>query len=307
MAKLERLGIKMQPKADAVGSFARFNPGCARQGEYVHLLYRCAECALHSKDYVTTIGYAKMDLEGRILEDTDGKLIYPTLPEESRGCEDPRVVWFEDWYYLFYTAFDGELARVAVARTKDFQSIEKLGVIHHAFFDKDAFIFPQRIGGKIAYMHRATNDIQIDYFDSIQDLLHNKIWEDYGAYAEKQTVLRANPETQQKIGGGPPPILTDAGWLLIYHSVDKNSVYRAQAALLDKKNPSKLLAVLPDCLIEPEQPYEVKGDVDNVVFPQGTYVVGDTLYVYYGAADKYIALGKVEIPELVQELLKNKK
>jgi predicted GH43/DUF377 family glycosyl hydrolase len=108
------------------------------------------------------------------------------------------------------------------------------------------------------------------------------------------------------IGGGCPPIETEAGWILIYHGVehsDKGEVYSACAALLDKDNPSRLIARLPYALFSPKYDWELKGEVNNVVFPTGTALFGNTLFIYYGAADTVIASASVNLNNLVSELL----
>jgi predicted GH43/DUF377 family glycosyl hydrolase len=108
------------------------------------------------------------------------------------------------------------------------------------------------------------------------------------------------------VGSGCPPIETEHGWLLIYHGVEetnKGFVYSACAALLDLNDPSKVLARLPYALFSPEYKWELKGVVNNVVFPTGTALFGNTLFIYYGAADTYIACASVSLLELVAELL----
>jgi predicted GH43/DUF377 family glycosyl hydrolase len=108
------------------------------------------------------------------------------------------------------------------------------------------------------------------------------------------------------IGSGCPPIETENGWLLIYHGVeetDKGLVYSACAALLDLNDPSKELARLPKALFSPEYEWELQGEVNNVVFPTGTALFGNTLFIYYGAADTHIACATVSLPTLLAELL----
>jgi predicted GH43/DUF377 family glycosyl hydrolase len=108
------------------------------------------------------------------------------------------------------------------------------------------------------------------------------------------------------IGGGCPPIETEHGWLLIYHGVEetkKGRVYSACAALLDLKDPSLEIARLPYPLFYPEYEWELIGEVNNVCFPTGTSLFGNTLFIYYGAADSLIACASVNLPELIAELL----
>lgn len=303
MIQCIRKGILMKPVEGNLGTSARFNPGIATEGNTAHMLYRAVDAPLGESGYVSCIGYAQCDIEGHLLSDSNEKVIQPTLPQECFGCEDPRIVFFEGAYYIFYTAFNG-VARVAIAKTKDFISYEKLGSINHSdLWDKDAFIFPERVNGKIAYMHRIIPSIQIDYFDSIEQLLDSSTWNGYADRWENSVMMKSREIWEkQKIGGCAPPILTEKGWLLFFHGVDENSVYRASAALLDRNNPSKVLARLPYPILEPREDYELNGDVNNVVFPEGIYEHNGEIYLYYGAADKYIALATVNKAELLAEL-----
>ena len=306
MIKFQRLGIIMKPSKGKLGSFARFNPGVILKDGIVHMLYRATDSNIKDNlNYISSIGYARLDLNTDILFDSSEKVIYPTLAEEVRGCEDPRIVEFEGSYYIFYTAFDGMKARVAIARTEDFREYRKLGVINHPFWDKDAFIFPERIDGKIAYIHRIEPNIQLDYFESFDQLLSANVWLEYVNKVKTSIIMKPELDWERKkIGGSAPPIRTEKGWLFLYHGVDDNMVYRGSVVLLDIKNPSKVTARMPYPLIEPEEEYELTGDVNKVVFPEGAYIYGGELFIYYGAADKYIALAKIDVNELLDELAK---
>ena len=304
MIKFKKMGIIMRPLDNHFGSIARFNPGIYFKDGIVHMLYRAVDAEIKDKEkYISCIGYAKLDTGTNILYDSNEKVIYPTMPEEAMGCEDARIVEFENGIYIFYTAYDGITARVAVAKTDDFINYEKLGIIHHCYWDKDAFIFPERIQGKIAYMHRIEPGIQLDYFDSFEQLFSPALWENYECKIEASTFIHGESLWEnKKIGGSVPPIKTDKGWLLLYHAVDDAFVYRGSVALLDLNNPFKVIARIPYPLLEPEEDYEKYGDVNNVVFPEGGYVYNNELFIYYGAADKYIALAKIGIDELFDEL-----
>lgn len=306
MVKFERIGIIMRPREEQLGKFARFNPGVVVKDGIVHMLYRATDGMItDSKNYISSIGYAKLDLEGNILYDSNEKVIYPTNCFEVFGCEDPRIVEFEGAYYIFYTAFDGETARVAIAKTLDFKNFDKLGVISHFAWDKDAFILSERINGKIVYIHRVAPNIQIDYFDSIEELFSEKSWLGYENHVNDSVIMKSKYDWEfSKVGGSIPPLKTEKGWIFIYHGVDKNQIYRAGVALLDLNNPSKVLARIPYPLLEPVEDYELFGDVDNVVFPEGAYIYQGTLFIYYGAADKYIAIAKLNVDELLTELVK---
>jgi predicted GH43/DUF377 family glycosyl hydrolase len=132
-------------------------------------------------------------------------------------------------------------------------------------------------------------------------------WPHHLQNLDKYTVISAQFSWEAtKIGAGPPPIRTDAGWILIYHGVDKMATYRAGAALLDYKNPYQVIARLPYPILEPEREYERIGDVGNVVFPQGLVLFGDKLQIYYGGADKVVALAEGNLFQLIDELWKHK-
>lgn len=310
MLKLERQKVVLQPTGQGVGSRARFNPGTVREGNTIHMLFRAVNGDISQKDtYISEIGYARLDLSGNLQQVAETPLLSPSLPQEVRGCEDPRIVWFEDRYCIFYTAYDGVTARVAIATTRDFAHVEKLGVIGLPVWDKDAFIFPERVAGKIAYLHRIEPNIQLLFVESLSELLDTggPAWQGHLRNLAADTVMRPVFTWEaKKIGAGAPPIATPDGWVLIYHGVDQNLVYRAGAALLDRENPRRVLARLPYPILEPEEAFEREGDVPNVVFPEGLVVVGETLQVYYGAADKVIGLATVELPELIAELKKHR-
>lgn len=173
-------------------------------------------------------------------------------------------------------------------------------------WDKNVIFFPRKINGKFYFLHRIRPDIQIACVDNLINLTP-QFWTDYFLHFNRNIVL--SPKHRHEIsyiGGGCPPIETPQGWLLIYHSVKdsvEGYVYSACAALLDLENPVKEIARLPHPLFKPELPYELKGYVHNVVFPTGTALFEDTLYIYYGAADNQIACASLSLKELVTELL----
>jgi beta-1,2-mannobiose phosphorylase / 1,2-beta-oligomannan phosphorylase len=317
---LNRRGVVLRPEPPEVRTAAKFNAGMVRDGDVVHMAYRYAERRdtfdphVESNYAVDEIRYARLALDGTLVEDTGRPLIAPSSPMDDSGCQDARIVHFEGVYYLTYCGWDKnrvragqDKARVGLARTCDFRSCEKLGIIDHYAWDKDAFIFPERIGGRIGYVHRIDPNIQIDYFDSFEQLLDPGNWSDYQDRVEEATVLRAAYSWEcGKVGGSVPPIRTRDGWLLIYHAVelfpDRPFIYRAGAALLDIEDPSRVVARLPYPILEPEEEYELRGDVDNVVFPVGAYEHEGDLYISYGAADRCVAMATVPLDDLLKEL-----
>ncbi len=173
-------------------------------------------------------------------------------------------------------------------------------------WDKNLIFFPRRINGKLTFLHRIKPDIQITAVDEIADLTKN-FWEEYFLHLEDNIVLVSKHDHEiSYIGGGCPPIETEEGWLVIYHGVydtAKGYVYTACAALLDLEDPRKEISRLPFALFSPEFDWELTGEVNNVCFPTGTSLFGDTLYIYYGAADERIACASVSLSALVKELL----
>lgn len=304
MVKLERVkDVILMPIAEhSWESRAVLNPGTIREGDTIHMLYRAVE-----GENFSTIGYAKLDRYGNVLERRSEPVIKRENPAEKQGCEDARIVKFDDTYYIFYTAYDSRNVRVAAASTKNFVTYQKHGVIIPGVNNKDAMIFPEPISNKVILIHRVEPNIQFAYFDSIEQMLSGdeKYWKDYLKRIDDFTVMRPEFDWEySKIGAGAPPIKTERGWLLIYHGVDKNLVYRAGAALLDLAEPTKVIGRLPYPILEPERTYELKGDVPNVVFPEGTALFDNELLVFYGGADKVIALASVNINKLLDALLK---
>ena len=172
-------------------------------------------------------------------------------------------------------------------------------------WDKNVVFFPRRINGNLVFLHRIKPDIQIVSIDAIENLTP-AFWKNYFLHFNEHIVITPKHKHEiSYVGGGCPPIETPDGWLVIYHGVCDSIngyVYCACAALLDLENPQKEISRLPYPLFKPELDWEVKGDVNNVVFPTGTSLFGDKLYVYYGAADSRIACASMSLSELLSEL-----
>ncbi|MBE0662405.1 MAG: pesticidal protein Cry7Aa [Bacteroidales bacterium] len=174
-------------------------------------------------------------------------------------------------------------------------------------WDKNVVFFPRRVKGKLVFLHRIRPGIQIVSIDNLKDL-NQAFWQKYFLKLEDHIIL--DPVFQHEssyIGSGCPPIETEYGWLLIYHGAEETDhgiVYSAcAAALLDLNNPAKVIARLPYALFSPEFEWERRGEVNNVVFPTGSALFEDTLFIYYGAADSVIATASVSLSALLAELL----
>jgi predicted GH43/DUF377 family glycosyl hydrolase len=227
-------------------------------------------------------------------------------PEEYWGIEDPRITFLPELgkFAVTYTAFSEGGPSVALALTEDFRKFERYGVIMPPE-DKNASLFPQRIGGCWALLHRpvsgAGGHVWISYSP---DLRH------WGSHKLVLPARRGGWWDAAKVGACPPPVETPEGWLVIYHGVRVNAagaIYRLGAALFDLKTPEQCLLRGDDWIFGPEAEYERHGDVDNVVFPCGCTVSDDgkTLNVYYGAADTCMALATASISEILAWLEAN--
>lgn len=221
-------------------------------------------------------------------------------PEERWGIEDPRITWIEELgkYAVAYTAFSGDGPGVALALTKDFRSFERYGLVMQPD-DKDAALFPRRIDGQFALIHRPMADTGSNIWISYSPDLHN-----WGGHKLVLAARQGAWWDANKVGLSPPLIETERGWLMLYHGVRitaSGSLYRVGVALLDREHPDRCLLRGEPWLFGPEAAYERVGDVGNVVFPCG-FTIGpekDTLNLYYGAADTVIAVAHASIRELL--------
>jgi len=222
----------------------------------------------------------------------DHPLLEPDLPEnpfEEWGCEDARITQIgqHEWI-IAYTAYSRYGPAVALAQTKDFETVTRLGVVLSPT-NKDATVFPVQYNGEWIMLHRPVTGGQehIWYTCSPHDLDH---WGQHGVLLPE----RGGPWWDGlRIGVGAPPIWTDDGWLLIYHGVKdmgNRPVYRLGAALLDPLDPRKVTARACEWIFAPEAEYEHRGLVPNVVYTCGAIVRGDEIWMYYGAADTVIGL-----------------
>lgn len=265
-----------------------FNPAAVYENGIFHLLYRAV-----GEDDISRIGYA-ISADGYEFFRFDKPVFTPKGVAESKGCEDPRIVRLEDRFYMTYTAFSIKGVRVAIASTKNFIQWERLGVVLTDIENKDAVLFPEKINGRYVMLHRPMEpprSIWIAYSDNLKN------WGDFKKVMEPVS----GRWDGIGIGSASPPVKTDKGWLLIYHGIDKESVYRLGVALLDLEDPSKVIGRYTDPILEPEEEYELRGEVREVVFGCGICEVGDKYFIYYGAADKVICgatINKQEILDL---------
>jgi predicted GH43/DUF377 family glycosyl hydrolase len=170
--------------------------------------------------------------------------------------------------------------------------------------DKDCVIFPQRIKDQITILHRLNSRVQIAYFENLHALASPEgFWGKYLQHVDDYEVIRSKFQWEErKVGVGPPPIWTEKGWLVIYHGVSIDNVYRTGAVLLDLDDPTKVLGRTSEPIFEPAEEFEKRGLVPNVVFPDGTALRDGTLFIYYGGGDRVCCVASAPIDEFLEEL-----
>ena len=337
--KVTKEGVLLEPSDNEFEDRAVLNPACVQKNNEVHLFYRAVTGHNRSTiGYCRLDGPAKVverspkpvlvpehDYENYGLEDPrivsldgtyylfytayDGKnarIAYATSRDlktwkkhgiisanctydeaedyfrRNRSQLKEKYFWFESYY-------------------KDVVAPDVL------LWEKDSFILPEKINGKFALIHRILPEMQIAYFDKFSELASKEYWCKYLSKLGEHVILEPNYGYESRnIGGGAPFLKTEEGWLNIYHAVqDRNlgKVYHASAALHDLNDPTKVLGRLAKPLLSPTEDYELKGDVDDVVFPSSYSKFGDKLYLYYGAADARIAVASFSLPDLITELM----
>ena len=291
-------------------SKAVFNPAALYDAGKVHLVYRAM-----SEDNTSVMGYA-VSSDGFTIDERLSEPIY--VPREdfeakgmangNSGCEDPRLTLLEDTVYMLYTAYRSEgeprVALTSITR-RDF-------LMRHwnwakpritsppGLADKDAALFPERIKGQFAILHRLGVNIWLDLRDSLN--FGNGNW----LGGVEIITPEDGSKDAYKVGIAGPPIKTAAGWLLLYHEVTnhKSEHYRLTAALLDRDDPSRVTAIADSPILEPKMTYEREGIVPDVVFPCGNVVIGNRLFVYYGGGDKVIGIATMQLSDLLNQLAK---
>ncbi|HSV73795.1 MAG TPA: hypothetical protein VLH79_08555 [Chthonomonadales bacterium] len=257
-------------------------------------------------------------------------VLSPSADGFDAGCvEDPRIVKIGDWYYVTYAArpfppgryweapeeraylapecppeFPWTLRENATATglglTRDFRSWIRAGrMTSPTVDDRDVILFPEKVGGKFWLLHRPMDWVGPEYGTE-----HPAMWvsssDDLLCWGESRLLAKAElPWENRKIGGNTPPLRTPGGWLTLYHAVGADGRYRLGAMLLDLEDPGQIVGRTPDWILQPEEAYEIDGYYPGVCFPCGKVVIGDTLYVYYGGADRFVGVATCALEELV--------
>jgi beta-1,2-mannobiose phosphorylase / 1,2-beta-oligomannan phosphorylase len=288
-----------------------FNPAVVLVDDKFHFLYRAI-----GDDGVSRFGYA-FSQDGQSIT---GRLSHPVFTHETNGqkprkygqypsggswsgAEDPRLVRVgnDDTLYMTYTACqDGLKIGFSSIRIDDFINgrwnwqppiiISPPGEVH-----KNWVIFPEKIHGQYAILHAITPNIMVEYFDDLQFTGDKKIT----SSTDPQKIPPQNNCWDKRLrGAGSPPIKTDYGWLMFYHSMN----YQVGVMLLDLDDPTKILYRAKAPVLESRADYEFNGFKPGIVYVSGAVVKDGTLYVYYGGADSYVCVATANLDQFLSEL-----
>lgn len=312
------------------------NPGVWYEDGKFYMLYRAAG---DDEEHIIRMGLATSTDGFHFERVSDQPAFGPSADGEDSGCvEDPRIVKFDDYYYVTYafrpchpgqywkfahdevvvkdfganapSFLQKNIANTGLAMTRDFRNWRRLGrITKPELDDRDVIIFPEKINGKYAMIHRPKEWIGEKYGPK-----HPAIWLKYSDDllnwdVPSKLLIEGRPGGwEEKIGGSTPPLKTEKGWLMLYHGVEDGGTgyYRVGAMVLDLNDPSIILGRTRDFILEPEYTYEKEGFYNGCVFPTGNVIVGNTLYVYYGCADKYVGVATADVNELVDFILTQK-
>ena len=307
------------------GVMGTFNPAVMMDGEgTVHMLYRAL-----GGDGVSRLGYARSKcgfdfsdaLKHPVYAMRKGSYTPPELrkydPElfpsggSWSGAEDPRMVSIDGRVYVTFNAFDGWdfIRATAVGIDEEdflngkFEWDEPILLSPEGEINKNWVLFPEKIDGKFAILHSINPEVQIDFVENLEDLGNGKqrINSKFGGKTPRKgwdTWVR---------GAGPPPIRTEAGWLVLYHATDKKypHQYRLGAMLLDSDDPRKIIARSHSPVLTPDAWYENEWK-PGVVYACGAVVKEDYLFVYYGGGDRHVCVATANLNEFVNDLLEDK-
>jgi len=230
---------------------------------------------------------------------------WPAMPEDTGwiedGVYDPRITRFGDEYYIFYGSHDNRLGtRIALAKTRDFVKFEHVALTSE-LNNRNGALFPEKINGMYCRFERPFPGD--DFSPCYMWMSFSKDLEFWGRHRESLKPQPCHWDTQ-KLGAGAPPIRIKEGWLEIYHGVNPScdgSIYMICAAILDYKEPWKVIARTKYPILFPETDYEQRGRVRNVVFTCNAILEDDGMVkIYYGAADSCICVAEAPLDEIVK-------
>jgi len=298
-----------------------FNASPVVKDNDIYLLYRA-----QSIPYYRTYAQKEMDLSNiGICKSKDGinfqqnkRFIVPNKEWDKYGCEDPRITKLNNKYYIFYTAlsefpFRASAIKIGLAISKDLKEIKEKHQIT-PFNAKAMSLFPEKIKDKMW----ATFSYHTDYpptkiclakFNKEKDMWSEEFWEKWYEKIDKY-ILDLKKKDEDHVEVGAAPIKTRKGWVLLYSYIKdyfKNPLFSVEAALLDLKDPTKIIGRTKGPILVPEEFYETSGEVKNVIFPSGALKKGKEIYLYYGSADTTVSLAFIDEESLLDEILQPKK
>ncbi len=262
-----------------------FNCGVVHHNGLFHMFYRA-----QGVDYVSHIGYA-VSTDGVHFNRLQEPVFSPHDEWDTRGVEDPRITYLADEgrFVMAYTAYSPLGITPMFAESTNLITWRRIGPLVTGEDNKDHVLFPRRIDGRYVSFHRRPPSLWLAYSADLET------WGDF----EPVLSPRADSWDCNRVGAGGVPIETEDGWLVIYHAYDFEHVYRLGVCLLDLDDPSKILARADSFIMEPREPWEITGDVPNVIFAAANPVVDGTVYVYYGGADRVIGLATCTLGDLL--------
>ncbi len=274
------------------------NPASVDIDGKVNIFYRAV-----SNDNISSFGFASSEDGFCIDERSDRPVYIPRADFEKRGCEDPRATIIGDRVYIFYTAYDGSTPRVAATsiavgdlQNRDWKWDMPSLITLSSVTNKDACILPKQINGQYMIIHRLDDEICAAFVNSLE-------WKDEPV---RSCISLIHPRPGMwdgaKVGLACPPIETKDGWLIFYHGVSHTTHYRVGVALLDLTDPTQVISRGAFPIFEPVEEYEWQGTVAGVVFPCGIVRRGNTLFLYYGAADLVVGVATAKLSEVLATL-----
>lgn len=254
---------------------------------------------LQDKVYLTTISHLRLarSRDGHHFTVDAKPALFPDQPYEAYGLEDPRITKLGDTYYVVYKGVSSIGILQCLASTKDFVTWQKHGIIFCPE-NMDGMLFPEKIDGSYAALHRPSPKYigtPNMWIARSEDLIH---------WGEHRLLLDTSGGDWEgaRVGGGAVPFRTDLGWLEIYHAATPEDHYCLGAILLDKNHPEKLIAKSVNPILKPTASYEIQGLMPHVVFSCGALLHGDTVSIYYGAADTVMAGADLSLSEILDSL-----
>jgi len=250
-----------------------------------------------NQTYLTSISHLRLarSNDGINFKIEDAPAIAPANGYETFGIEDPRITLINDTYYISYVAVCPFGVTTCLASTKDFSSFERYGVIFCPE-NKDVVLLPEKIGGKYYALHRPDSPLFRKHDVWIAESPDLYCWGNHRYLMGP----RANYWDEIRIGASAVPFKIEAGWLEIYHGVDRNNRYCLGAVLLDKKQPWKVINRSEKPILEPQANYEIEGFFSNVVFSCGLLYEDDKLKIYYGVADTAVCYAEVALKDVLE-------